>query len=292
MSKKKRGLGKGLDALFEDAGSDVKNALNLPIKDIETSKNQPRKHFDEESMQTLAESIRAYGILQPIVVRSKIGGGYQIVAGERRWRAAKELGLAEVPVIIKEIGDLEAAQIALVENLQRENLNPIEEASGYKDLMTAFDMSQEEISQKVGKSRPAVANSLRLLNLPAALSELVKSEKISAGHARTLLGLKNRDIMTDLANKIVDEGLSVRETENIVKNQNTRSVTLSADETAPQPPQNIIGGETFYIELETALKNELGRKVKIEHSGSNKGHITVSFYSKEEARDIAEKLSR
>jgi len=226
------------------------------------------------------------------MVRAKIGGrGYQVVAGERRFRASKMLGLSEVPVIIKEINDLEAAEIALVENLQRENLNPIEEAVGYQDLMKIFDLNQEEVSKKVGKSRPAVANSLRLLNLSEKTSNLVKHNKLSAGHARTLLGLSDKNEIDKVAAITIEKGFSVRETENFVRRQNKESGTPTL-KTSKKHHTFTMGSDTYYVELEAALKNELGRRIKIEHKGEEKGIIQIHFHSKEDAKEIAEKLTK
>ena len=288
MPKNKLALGKGLEALFEDNVSETNNIISLSINEIESNKNQPRKFFDEESLQNLAESIREHGILQPIVVRGKNDGiGYQIIAGERRWRASKMIGLSEIPVIIKDVGDLVCAQIALVENLQRENLNPIEEAVGYNDLMKAFDMKQEDIAQKVGKSRSAVANSLRLLNLTDKVTEMVELDKISAGHARTLLGLKEKSEMNALAEKIYNQKLSVRECEKLINRRNKAGfVKPSLNDT------HKMGKDTFYTELETAMKEELGRKIKVEHTGNEKGKITIEFLNKEDATEIANKLTK
>ena len=190
MAVKKGGLGRGLESLFEDAARDVGGAVStLPLREIEPDKNQPRKDFDEQALSELADSIARHGLLQPIAVRATAGGAYKIIAGERRWRAARLAGLSEVPVVIKDVSDGEAMELALIENLQREDLDPVEEAMGYRQLMEKCGLTQEQAAQKLGKSRSAVANSLRLLNLPEAVLELLKGGKLSTGHAKVLLGL-------------------------------------------------------------------------------------------------------
>lgn len=218
MAKKLGGLGKGLNAIFIENDSETEGGtVTLKISEIEPNRTQPRKEFDEQALSELAESISQHGLLQPLLVRPLTLGGYQIVAGERRYRASRMAGLTEVPVIIKELTDTETMEIALIENLQREDLSPVEEALGYKALIDEHGFSQEEVAKSVGKSRPAVANALRLLKLPDNIMEYLKDGKISAGHARALLTLENEELMTELADEIVAKDLSVRQVEKICK---------------------------------------------------------------------------
>ena len=218
MAKKTGGLGKGLGAIFIENDTEDRNAtVTLKISEIEPNRSQPRKDFDEKALTELAESIKEHGLIQPILVRPLIGGGYQIVAGERRYRACRMAGLTEVPVTIRELTDEETMELALIENLQRENLNPLEEALGYKSLMEEYSFSQEQVAKAVGKSRSAVANTLRLLNLPEDVTELVKEGKLSAGHARALLAFDDEALMIKTAKSVVDEDLSVRQVEKLAK---------------------------------------------------------------------------
>lgn len=222
MAKKLGGLGKGLNAIFIENDSETEGGtVTLKISEIEPNRTQPRKEFDEQALSELAESISQHGLLQPLLVRPLTLGGYQIVAGERRYRASRMAGLTEVPVIIKELTDTETMEIALIENLQREDLSPVEEALGYKALIDEHGFSQEEVAKSVGKSRPAVANALRLLKLPDNIMEYLKDGKISAGHARALLTLENEELMTELADEIVAKDLSVRQVEKICKKKPT-----------------------------------------------------------------------
>ena len=219
--KKKNGLGKGLDALFIDNSTeDVKSAVKLNINDIEPNRDQPRKHFDEAALSELADSIALHGVIQPLLVRPISDGGYQLIAGERRWRASRLAGLTEVPVVIREMTDSEAMELALIENLQREDLNPIEEAEGYKLLMDTYSLTQSEAAERVGKSRPAVANAMRLLSLPKEVLDLIKEGRISSGHGRTLLGLNDNSMMLKLCKEIEEKQISVRQLESIIKTLN------------------------------------------------------------------------
>lgn len=219
--KKKGGLGKGLDAIFAENDMEDANAtVTLKISEIEPNRSQPRKEFKDEALAELADSIVQHGVLQPLLVRPLLGGGYQIVAGERRWRAARMAGVSEVPVVIRDMSDHEVMELALIENLQREDLTPLEEAQGYQSLIDQYGMTQEEIARTVGKSRPAVANALRLLHLPEDLQELVAAGKLSAGHARTLLGFQEVDDMRRAAQLVVEQGISVRELEKLVNKAN------------------------------------------------------------------------
>lgn len=272
---KKRGLGRGLDLLFTDNAVNENNITELKLTEIEPNKNQPRKQFDEAALQELADSIRQYGLLQPITVRPMSNLSYQIVAGERRWRASRLAGLETVPVIIREMSDIECMEIAMIENLQREDLNPVEEALGYKQLLDAFDMTQEQVAQAVGKSRSAVANSLRLLALGEDLLSLLQEGKITSGHARALLAIE--DISErEAAAQLAVNGATVRDIEKL------SSKRTAAVKKQPQVP-------VFYKEAELALTEQLGNKIKV--SGANgKGSVTIEFYSDDELRYIVNKL--
>ena len=284
MAVKKSGLGKGLDALFLDNSADENvSAMTLKISEVEPNRDQPRKHFDDEALRALADSILQHGVIQPLLVRPMANGSYQIVAGERRWRACRMAGLDEVPVIVREMDDIKTMQIALIENLQREGLNAIEEAEGYETLMEDYNMTQEEVSKTVGKSRSAVANALRLLSLPEKVSEYVKNGQLSAGHARALLALSDASAIEILAQKVIRTGMSVRDVEKAVKPQNpkgkkTKTLTLSED-------------EKFYMEMQSAMAEEFARRVNIKHSGNNKGVLEIEFFSKEDLVSIIEKLN-
>lgn len=283
MAAKRNGLGRGLESLFVDNSVEEINASTnkLKLMEIEPNHDQPRKIFDEKALTELADSIAQHGVLQPLVVRPMTNGGYQLVAGERRWRAARIAGLSEVPVIIKELTDEETIEIAMVENLQREDLNPLEEALGYSYMMQELRITQEEAAEKVGKSRPAIANSLRLLKLPAEIQEMVKNNLISAGHARALLGFANESDMLATANLIIKEDISVRQIEALVK----------AAKTALAKPKEPKKREKFFSEVELALKNNLGRKVKIKESGKKgAGVLEIEFFDKSDLESLALQL--
>ncbi len=282
--KPKRGLGSGLGALF---GEDVlaekgEKELTLPISKVEPRADQPRYSFDEEALETLSESIRQYGLIQPITVRKLDGGFYQIIAGERRWRAARMAGLSEVPVRIIEADDKRAMELALVENLQREDLNPIEEARGYRTLMEEYGMTQEQASLSVGKSRSAVANSLRLLSLSEAVSAMVENGSLSAGHARALLPLKNEKQQLEVAETIISRGLSVRQTETLVKK------LCSPSEPKKEAESSDIVVD-YVKEVERSLENALGRKIKLVDS-PKRGRIELEFYGADDREDLINKL--
>ncbi|MDD6704556.1 MAG: ParB/RepB/Spo0J family partition protein [Oscillospiraceae bacterium] len=281
MAKKLGGLGRGLDSLFADNSVDELNpSVNkLRIMEIEPNRDQPRKDFDEKSLSELAESIEQHGVLQPLVVRPLTNGGYQLVAGERRWRAARIAGLTEVPVVIKELTDEEVIEIAMIENLQREDLNPLEEALGYRYMMDELNITQEQAAEKVGKSRPAVANAIRLLRLPDEVQEMVKNNLISPGHARALLGFENQELIIQTAKRIVKEDLSVREVETLVKN---------SQKTPKVPKQQ--KRDKFFSEVELALVENLGRKVKIKESKKDAGVLEIEFFDKDDLESLAMKL--
>ena len=278
-----KGLGKGLSALLGDdviaAKDERASSLLLPIRQVESCSTQPRKSFDPEALSDLADSIRVHGIIQPLTVRKLQSGYYQIIAGERRWRAARLAGLSDVPVVIIEADDKKAMELALIENLQRADLNPIEEALGYQELMGTYEMTQEQAAARVGKSRPAVANALRLLSLSPAVLELVKDGALSAGHARALLPVKDEAQQLSLAQKVMALGLSVRQTEALCK-----KLSKQAQPAKPQPPQ-----VDYLAECEKELTAGLGRKVRIV-SGKSKGRIELEYYGQEDLQQLYDAL--
>lgn len=307
MAIKKSGLGKGLDSLIppsskpaeknklttekkeksEETGKQAKNAnidaasgeTKVKISLVEPNREQPRKQFDEDSLVELSESIKQYGILQPLIVSNK-GDYYEIIAGERRWRAAKLAGLKEVPVIIKEYNNREVVEISLIENIQRENLNPIEEAQAYRRLLDEFHLKQDEVAERVSKSRTAVTNSLRLLKLAPKVQQMLVDEMISAGHARTILGIEDQDMQVTVANKVFDEKLSVRETEKLIK-----------DILKPKKSKEIIvntAEDAAYEQLEEKMKGWLGTKVSIARKKNHKGKIEIEYYSQEELERLVD----
>lgn len=279
----KKGLGKGLDALFTDnkGVSDSSNSDTLKVNEIMPNRNQPRKTFDDEPLQQLADSIREHGVIQPIMVRPISTGGYQIIAGERRWRASRMAGLTEVPVIIREYDDNKTMEIALIENLQRENLNPIEEALGYRELMETYNMTQAEVSNSVGKSRSAVANMLRILNLPESVIEMLRENKISSGHARALLSFDDDiEVLLAVAHMAAQGRYTVREVEDLAK---------EAKKQEKPKPEAKPKRDSYIDEMELALNVELHRKVKI--IGKEKGKIELEYYSKQDLADIARRLA-
>lgn len=282
MAKKQSGLGKGLGALMlENNVDDMVSTSTLPINEIIPNKEQPRKTFDEGALQELADSITVHGVLQPLLVRPLLSGGYQLIAGERRWRASRMAGLKEVPVIIRELSDSEAMEIAIIENLQREDLNPIEEAEGLQALIDKCDYTQEQVAVSVGKSRPAIANALRLLKLPEEVRQMTKEGEISAGHARALLAFDNQAIMYEVAKQIVSDKLTVRDVERLAKRP-----TKSAEK-----KQNARHRDSFYDEVELSLTEVLGRRVKV-YNGRSKGTLEIEFYSLDDLKDIANAIAK
>ena len=277
MASKKGGLGKGLSAIFLENENESSGSTVLPVSEIEPNRSQPRRDFDEESLRELADSIAAHGVLQPLLVRPLAEGGYQLVAGERRWRASRMAGLFEVPVIIREMTDSEMMQIAMIENLQRENLNPVEEAMGYRMLIEEYHLTQEEISKSVGKSRPVIANALRILSLPKEILDMVSEGKISAGHARALLGFSDKAEQMRVARSINAKDLTVRDVEKLVKSfdkPDKREMEISHE-------------NTFFGEVEIALKEYLKRKVKVIGKGDKAGILQIEFYDEEDLAEIA-----
>jgi ParB family chromosome partitioning protein len=297
----KRGLGKGLDALFADNAADASEQGGSPVMlrltEIEPNREQPRKSFDEEALSQLADSIREHGVLQPLLVRPLPGlGSYQLVAGERRWRAARMAGLSEVPVVIREMEEHEVMEIALIENLQREDLNAIEEAEGYRTLMDAYDLTQDEVSKRVGKSRSAVANAMRLLGLPAGVRETVRRGELSQGHARALLALEDDDAIARLAAEILKKGLSVRAVEKLVHRYKKEEQRQTQTEETPENAQGAAGhgpeewGGVLALEAERSLTEYLGRKVRV-NEGKNKGEILIEYYGDEDLKELLKKIA-
>ncbi len=283
---KKSGLGRGLNSLFQDTGSMASaqtgaKVNELAITDIEPDKDQPRKDFDEQILGELAKSIQEHGILQPIAVRPTLQGGYKIIAGERRWRAARKAGLTHVPVVIKEIDDDTAMELALIENLQREDLNPVEEALGYKQLMDRCNYTQETAAKKLAKSRSAVANSLRILNLPNKTLEYIKNGDLSFGHAKVILSLEDKAIQQQAADEIVQKELNVKMAGALCKQLATKPKTKKSPQTFDMP--------TLPKEVELSLREILGTGVKVTYKNGN-GQLAIEFYSDEQLKAFANLL--
>lgn len=293
MVAKKSGLGKGLDALIPAGNKktvvrkdsepviiekivEKKGVETLKITEVEPNREQPRKNFDEDALLELADSIKQYGVIQPLIVQKK-ADHYEIIAGERRWRAAKMAGVKEIPVIIKDYTDQQVMEISLIENIQREDLNPIEEAMAYKNLMEEFHLKQDEIAEKVSKSRTAVTNSMRLLKLDKRVQQMMIDDMISAGHARTLITIEDPDAQYNIATKIFDEKLSVRETEKLVK-------LLQKPEVKKEKVEKV--NSFIYKDIEEKMKAILGTKVTVDHKSNNKGKISIEYYSNEELERI------
>ena len=300
MTVKRGGLGKGLDSLipdkkFDKSGSIPHNKENkqvesatkekdgqvmMKINDVEPNREQPRKHFEEDALLELADSIKQFGVLQPLIVQKR-KDYYEIIAGERRWRAAKLAGIKEVPVIVKNYTDQEILEISLIENSQRENLNPIEEAMAYKKLLNEFNLKQDEVAERVSKSRTAVTNSMRLLKLSEKVQQMIIDDMISTGHARALLAIDDEEQQYLLATKIFDEKLSVRETEKLVKDVKNPKKEI---------PKKIIQNAFVYEDIEERMKNIMGTKVHVNHKPNGKGKIEIEYYSDSELERIFELL--
>ena len=280
MAKKQSGLGKGLNALMlENSVDDMTSTNTLSINEITRNEDQPRKTFDEAALQELADSITQHGVLQPLLVRPLPEGGYQLVAGERRWRASRMAGLKEVPVVIRELSDVETMEIAIIENLQREDLNPIEEAEGLQALIDRCGFTQEDVAVSVGKSRPAIANALRLLKLPQEVRDMTRNGEISAGHARALLAFDNEAMICEAAQNIIKNSLTVRDVERLAKMTEKTVRTRSSAKRR----------DSFYDEVELSLTEVLGRRVKV-YNGRGKGTLEIEFYSADDLKEIANKL--
>ena len=293
----KRGLGKGLESIFADNYSPVEKAATVSAKkegistirisEIEPKADQPRKYFDEESLEQLSASISEHGLLQPIIVRESAGGFYQIIAGERRWRASKMAGLTEIPAIVMEADELKAAEVAIIENVQRDNLNAYEEAQAYSSLMNEFSLTQEEVAAKVNKSRSAIANTMRLLDLPDEVLELLKAGDISAGHARALLGLKDKEIIVDTAHKILIRSLSVRDTEALVKKLNKIYEASLKGEDENEVDDDLI--VDYIKDLERKAMTLTGKQIKIQNKGKCR-LVQIEYVDNEDLEDILVKL--
>ena len=280
----KKGLGKGLGSLLGDFSEDTAEKSPyqlLPIYKIEPNRSQPRQDFDEEELQSLADSISVHGVIQPLTVRELESGYYQIIAGERRWRAARMAGLNEIPAVISEADDRKAMELALIENLQRQDLNPVEEALGYQSLMEDFGLTQEETAQRVGNSRPAVANALRLLNLSPEVLEKLRTGDLTAGHARAVLSLKSEKKQQEAAQKIIALGLSVRQPELLCKNMSRE----------PAPATEVTLAVNYVAECEKSLSKHLGRGVKIVN-GKRKGKCELEFYGQEDLQNLLDTLMK
>ena len=287
MAVKKKGLGKGLDSLIPDNKIEVKTSVPnvggdqmMKINMVEPNREQPRRNFEEDSLLELADSIKQFGVLQPLIVRKR-KDYYEIIAGERRWRAAKMAGVKEIPVIIKDFTEQEVLEIALIENIQREDLNPIEEAMAFKRLLTEFNLKQDEVAERVSKSRTAVTNSMRLLKLDEKVQQMVIDDMITTGHARALLAIEDPELQYNLANKIFDEKLSVRETESLVKSIKN-----------PKEPKQkkMVKNAFIYEDLEDKMKQVLGTKVNVLAKGNGKGRIQIEYYSDAELERMFEMI--
>lgn len=292
MAVRKAGLGKGLDSLIPEHSvrrkaekteqKPEKNELLLKITDIEPNREQPRKHFDEDALLELSDSIKQFGIIQPLIVQKK-EDHYEIIAGERRWRAAKMAGLKEVPAIIKSYTDREILEISLIENIQRENLNPIDEARAYKKLLTEFHLKQDEVAERVSKSRTAVTNSMRLLKLDERVQQMVIDDMLTTGHARALLGIEDPDLQAATATRVFDEKLSVREVEKLVKQIQEGKKTKKQD--------NVVQ-DFIYTDLEEKMKAVMGTKVSIKQKAKGKGKIEIEYYSSDDLERIIEMITK
>jgi ParB family chromosome partitioning protein len=271
----KKALGKGLGALLSNIEQDEEGLVNeIRLSEIEPNKAQPRKSFDEQKLMDLSESIKLHGVIQPIIVKKTDNGFYQIIAGERRWRAAKMAGILNIPVVVKDYSNKEVMEIALIENIQRQDLNPIEESEAYKRLLDEYSLTQDEVSKRVGKSRPAIANSLRLLNLPDDIKDMLIEEKITSGHARSILSLDSIELQKAAVDKIIKEDMNVRQAEKLVKK------IFEARETKKRKvgDKNILAN---FSDIENRIANVLGAKVKI-YPGKNKNKIEIEYYSNED----------
>ncbi len=290
--KKKPALGNGLEGLFgidetvvEEKKEDVSRETFLRLSEIEPNRSQPRRNFDEDALQELADSIKQYGVIQPIVVQKK-GKRYEIIAGERRWRAARKAGLLEVPVIVKEFAPEDIFAIALIENIQRQDLNPIEEAQAYSRLIQEHHLKQDELAEKVAKNRVTITNSMRLLKLDERVQQMLIDNMLTGGHARALLAITDKEEQHTVALRVFDEKLSVRETESLVKK------LLTPEEKKPMKPEKTVDDSVIYRDIENRMKDILGTKVEIKKKAKNKGRIEIEYYSMEELERLIELINR
>ena len=285
----KKSLGMGLDALFGDNGAEGGDTHTLRISEIEPNRKQPRQDFDEAAIAELADSIRQHGLIQPIVVRP-MEEGYQIVAGERRWRACRMLGMSDVPVVVQDFTDEETAQIALIENIQRQDLNPVEEAAAYRALMDEYGMTQEALSKAVGKSRSAIANSVRLLNLPDEIVEMLRKGKLSAGQAKAIASADSEDTMLEIAKLAADGKITVRGIEKLASERSDKDVETEGKQSVPKTAEER-SSMSYITEMQISLEDHLQKKVKITSKDGEKGTIVIDFYSKDELADLADRLT-
>lgn len=289
MAAKKGGLGRGLSEIFMQNESEDRNStVTLKISEIEPNKNQPRHDFDPETLRELSDSIKQHGVIQPLIVRPMLDGGYEIVAGERRFRAARMAGLSEIPVVIRELTDSQAIELALIENLQREDLTDLELAMGYSSLMTEYDMTQDQVAQTVNKSRSAVANTLRLMKLPESVKTMLTNGDITAGHARALLALENEELIEKTAQEVSEYGLSVRETEKRVQLLNKLGSSESEEE--EQIKEKIDRRPQYYREVELSLSESFGRKVQVNQKSKTSGTLVLEFYGEDDLKELMKKF--
>lgn len=289
MSAKKNGLGRGLSEIFmQNESEDQNTTITLKISEIEPNKNQPRQEFEPEALNELSDSIAQHGVLQPLVVRPIFGGGYEIVAGERRFRAARMAGLTEVPVVIRELTDEQTMELALIENLQREDLSDLELAMGYQSLMKEYDMTQEQIASTVNKSRSSVANTLRLMKLPDSVKTLLTNGDISSGHARAILGLPNEDYMEEVAREVIENNLSVRETEKRVQFINTEGEDPTEKKIVVK--EKIDRRPQYYREVELSLTESFGRKVSVNQKNKSSGTLVLEFYGEDDLKELLKRF--
>jgi len=288
---KRSGLGKGLDALFIDNNTEDGTITTLKISELEPNKSQPRTVFNEQALRELSDSIRSHGVLQPLVVRPMDHGSYQIVAGERRWRAARMAGLGEVPVVIRQLADDQTLEIAIIENLQREDLSVIELALGYQALIEQHGLTQEQVAGKLGKSRPVIANTIRLLGLPKSVQEHVQTGRIPRGHAKALLALEDQELIARVAEQVVSDNILVRDIEKMARDMKKTKAETQQRLPSPKEKTGHAWADNFYREMEIALSAELGRKVRIVPK-ENKSTLELDFYSNAELTDIAARLTK
>lgn len=282
MAAKKSGLGRGLSEIFmQNESEDQNSTVTLKISEIEPNKNQPRQEFEPESLTELSESIAQHGVLQPLVVRPILGGGYEIVAGERRFRASRMAGLTEVPVVIRELTDAQTMELALIENLQREDLSDLELAMGYESLMKEFDMTQEQVANTVSKSRSSVANTLRLMKLPDVVKTMLTNGDITSGHARALLGLDDNNLIEQLAQEIAENNLSVREAEKRVQ-----QINKEIEQGSKEPKEKIDKRPPYYREVELSLSECFGRKVVVNQKNKTSGTLVLEFYGEDDLKEL------
>lgn len=289
MGAKKSGLGRGLNEIFmQNESEDQNTTVTLKISEIEPNRKQPRQEFEPEALNELSDSIAQHGVLQPLVVRPIFGGGYEIVAGERRFRAARMAGLTEVPVVIRELTDEQTMELALIENLQREDLSDLELAMGYQSLMKEYDMTQEQIAGTVNKSRSSVANTLRLMKLPDSVKTMLTNGDISSGHARAILGLENDDIMEMVAREVVENNLSVRETERRVQMINSEGEKIEDKKSTVK--EKIDRRPQYYREVELSLTESFGRKVSVNQKNKSSGTLILEFYGEDDLRELLKRF--